>query len=287
MVLLCSLAVLIYSGADPLPDASFRRSGAQKFGSGTPCIVSRLCYTVRLIETAVNHKSLRIFWALCPPEAVASSISQLIGALQRELKHPAEALGLRAMFTKPAHLHVTVKFLGSVPEETVGDLLELVRTRLQESPQLVAPMLQLRGLTVFPEPQHPQVLVANVLNADGGPATELIELHTQLTKWLAPVIVVPEAHPYHPHLTVSRLRRQENEHGRATAASSAMNPAAVAGLQALLAKQHDQTYGPTFTADSLVLFESQPSSSGPRYTPLAKLQLPKRQGCTHEPTTSG
>lgn len=130
-MLLCSLAVLIYSGADPLPDASFRRSGAQKFGSGTPCIVSCLCYTVRLIETAVNHKSLRIFWALCPPEAVASSISLLIGALQRDLKHPAEALGLRTMFTKTAHLHITVKFLGSVPEETVGDLLELVRTRLQ------------------------------------------------------------------------------------------------------------------------------------------------------------
>lgn len=242
---------------------------------------------MRLIETAVNHKSLRIFWALCPPEAVASSISQLIGALQRDLKHPAEALGLRTMFTKTAHLHITVKFLGSVPEETVGDLLELVRTRLQDAPQLMAPMLQLRGLTVFPEPQHPQVLVANVRNSDGEPATELIELHTQLTRWLAPVIVVPEAHPYHPHLTVSRLRRQENEHGRATATSPAMNPAAVSGLQALLARHHDQTYGPTFTADSLVLFESQPSSSCPRYTPLAKLQLPKRQGCTQEPMATG
>lgn len=286
-MLLCSLAVPAYSGADPLPDASFRRSGAPKFGSGTPCIVSRLCYTVRLIETAVNHKSLRIFWALCPPEAVARSITQLIGALQRELKHPAEALGLRTMFTKTAHLHITVKFLGSVPEETVGDLLDLVRPRLQDAPQLLAPTLQLRGLTVFPEPQHPQVLVANVLNADGGPATELIELHTQLTKWLAPVIVVPEAHPYHPHLTVSRLRRQENAQGLATAASPAMNPAAIAGLQALLARQHGQAYGPSFTADSLVLFESQPSSSGPRYTPLAKLQLPKRQDCTQESTATG
>lgn len=242
---------------------------------------------MRLIETAVHHKSLRIFWALCPPEAVASSITQLIGALQRELKHPAEALGLQTMFTKPAHLHVTVKFLGSVPEETVGDLLELVRTRLQDAPQLVAPQLQLRGLTVFPEPQRPQVLVANVLNAAGGPATELIELHRQLSQWLAPVIVVPEAHPYHPHLTISRLRHQDSEHGRATATSPAMNPAAVSGLQALLARQHDQTYGPMFTADSLVLFESQPSSGGPRYTPLAKLQLPTRQACTQEPTATG
>lgn len=219
-------------------------------------------------------KTLRVFWAVCPQQEALDEVAALV----RELKKPLSALGLSPAWCRPDGLHVTLKFIGDVAEDTVGEQVAHVERALAPARgELAAAWVQLGGLGTFGAPDRPAVLFAQVLRAqagadaaaESGEPSELLVLQARLEGWLEDLSGADyrrDERAFHPHLTLARFkhggpRDRDRDGGRAQ------------GLRELVEKYAPRRYGPRFRIDELVLFESQLGGDGARYVPLARLPL--------------
>jgi 2'-5' RNA ligase len=157
--------------------------------------------------------------------------------------------------------HLTLAFLGDLAEEQVGEMTAHVESQLRRAAP-AAPRLQLGGIGVFPGPHRPQVVyVDGHTPAAGAP---LDALQAQLAGWLSELGHPREERPFHPHLTIGRVR----------AAAPAHAPEREAALRALLAEHARAPRGAPFFIDELILYQSELGAAGARYTPLVRLPLP-------------
>ncbi|OGH62986.1 MAG: 2'-5' RNA ligase [Candidatus Lindowbacteria bacterium RIFCSPLOWO2_12_FULL_62_27] len=98
----------------------------------------------------------------------------------------------------PGLLHITLRFLG---ETSADGLLKLQgwESAVQSLPGIAA---QIGPLGAFPNLKNPRVLFLQVT-----PPDPFLALFQCLERWLAGHGIPPEPRPYHPHLTISRVRR--------------------------------------------------------------------------------
>jgi 2'-5' RNA ligase len=138
--------------------------------------------------------SVRAFIALVPSVAVTRRIAE-----EAARRKPAFAeAGLRVAWVPAANLHVTLHFLGSVPEES----LEAVAGRLRQIGERVPPIeLRARGLGAFPSPDKPRILWAG---ADGG--EPLRRLQREVEAGMVGLGFIKDEREYHPHVTVGRVK---------------------------------------------------------------------------------
>jgi len=99
----------------------------------------------------------------------------------------------------PYSIHLTLKFLGSIAADKIGDI-----TRAMEAAaQGISPFhLEVRDLGVFPNLRRVQVVWVGV----GGEVDKLGQLQQRIESDLAPLGFAPESRPFTPHLTLARLR---------------------------------------------------------------------------------
>lgn len=201
-----------------------------------------------------------------PPDANLEQVGQLV----RVLKRPVADLGLKVSWVPPESYHLTLKFLGDIAEERLGEMTTHVESQLAGFQLAAAPQLELKGLGTFPSPLRPQVLFVDTRQLAGSTppsapaaAGDLAALQANLERWLTPLGFTPEARAFHPHLTVGRVR------GAAGAGASERRTA----LPALLARHAETVLGPPFAVAELILYESESTATGTRYTPLARLPL--------------
>ena len=151
---------------------------------------------------------------------------------------------------RPPERHLTLRFLGEVPESALAGLeAALHRTALS-----VAPFeLSLRGGGAFPDPERPRVAWVGI----GEGAEPLARLERALTAELASAGVPPAPPPFGPHGPVLRVR----------------SPADRAAAGRLLADLVDRTVG-RLHVEEAVLFESQLAPGAPaRHRPRARVRL--------------
>ena len=133
------------------------------------------------------ERTRRLFFAFWPDEAT------------REALHHAARKAVRGSGGRPvpaANLHMTVAFLGSVPESR----LEEIRAVGQSVP--VEPLeIVFDGVAFWPKPQ---VLVA----ASSRPAPEAAAIAARLWAGLVPLGIPPDLRPFKPHVTLSRKVRK-------------------------------------------------------------------------------
>ena len=204
----------------------------------------------------MSPPSVRCFWAVRPPE---SNLTQ-VGQLARALKRPFADCGLKVGWVAPPAYHLTLKFLGEVAEGQLGEMTARVAAQLTEVARPAAPQLTLAGLGVFPGLHRPQVVFLGV----APPAPELaalLELQARLESCLAKLGYPPDPRPFHPHLTLGRVR-----------AVRALSPAEQPALHELL-QRYPEPQGPAFPLTELVLYESRATPQGPSYIPLLRLPL--------------
>jgi RNA 2',3'-cyclic 3'-phosphodiesterase len=148
-------------------------------------------------------------------------------------------------------LHITLAFLGYLPEKEIPRLAEIVAASAGR-----APSLTLSDPVPRPERGRPR-LFALPAESPGAIAaqTELAE------RLVAARLFEPEKRPFWPHLTVARVRREERGPKR---------PARVARPPSRLPKGLLQP----FDAVRIVLYRSQLQPQGAQYTPLAQVELP-------------
>ncbi len=139
--------------------------------------------------------SLATPWRLFVAVPLPPPVHELIGSLTAELA----AEGWPVRWVAPEGAHLTLHFLG----DTAPERVELLRLALPPVVARHAPFdLRTAGLGVFPNARRPRVLWLGL----HGPAHRLEALHQDLGSALRALDFPVEDGPYHPHVTLGRVR---------------------------------------------------------------------------------
>lgn len=137
------------------------------------------------------EKRMRTFVAIELPEAVRASLGRLRDLLRRSRAH--------ASWVNTDNMHLTLRFLGEVDEES----LESLGARLRDScAQYAALTMFVRGTGVFPNTRRPSVVWAGLEAVSG----DLMGLQAAIETAAQAIGLPPETKPFHPHVTLARIR---------------------------------------------------------------------------------
>jgi RNA 2',3'-cyclic 3'-phosphodiesterase len=174
--------------------------------------------------------------------SIAPTVRKNLDKLLQQLRPTAP---LR--WSRVENLHITTKFIGEWPEESVNDLIDA----LDEVPPPGKIDLAIRGLGWFPNPHSPRVFWCGI---DAPPA--LAALAGATDQKLAAIGVQAESKKFAPHLTLARVDAG----------------AKLLALQQAVAALHSVAFG-GFTATEFHLFLSELGPGGSKYTKLADFPL--------------
>ncbi|HUX88871.1 MAG TPA: RNA 2',3'-cyclic phosphodiesterase [Chloroflexota bacterium] len=190
--------------------------------------------------------TIRAFIAIESPAEVREWCGQAMRRAQQRLG----AASHDVCWVNPDGLHVTLKFLGTVPTTLVPELTTCLECALASQPPF---QLSIGRLGVFPSQRSPRVLWLAI----GGDLAELNACQARVEAATNPLGFPPEKRPYQPHLTFGQVRE--------TAA-----PEALAAIGSLAASwPTDQVI--SFPVDAASLMQSHLGRSGARYSRLAEL----------------
>ena len=141
----------------------------------------------------------RLFLAVSLTQDVQRLVAEEIAALRAE--------GWPVRWVQPETSHLTLHFLG----ETERERAELVRLALPEVAAAHAPFdLRTAALGVFPNFRRPRVLWLGL----HGPVHRLRTLQKDIGGALRELGFTVDDEPYHPHITLGRVRNDDGERVR-------------------------------------------------------------------------
>lgn len=159
-------------------------------------------------------------------------------------------LRLPIRWVKPENLHVTLKFLGDVPEKDIPAVTEAMRAAGAGVPPFT---VSVRGLGGFPQGRRPRVVFADI--EDKGHLLE--RLFNRIEAGLAERLGFPkEERPFACHITLGRAKR----------APVNLTPEQMAG------RLKTVDFGGSEVREC-VLMSSEPRPEGPVYTAMARAKL--------------
>ena len=133
---------------------------------------------------------MRTFVAVFPPPEVQEALHRAALALPS-----SEAFRL----TAPEKIHLTLKFLGEVPEKTLVQIKESLGPACEDHEPFE---VETSGFGVFPSKRRARILWAGVGEGSG----QLRDLARDVESALATVGFEREARSYVPHITLGRTR---------------------------------------------------------------------------------
>lgn len=186
----------------------------------------------------------RLFLAVDPSPENIVQFQQTIERLR--------TLAPRARWVRPEKLHVTLVFLGEVPETKLPLILDAQQRAAKEHSAFT---LQFAGGGIFGENgerKRARVLWAGIR----GDLATLGALQKSLVQSLQPLGHKPEDRPYAPHLTLARSGDPRGDENLTRCAEELAN----------------HTFGDVLIRD-VVLYESESTGEGARYVPLERSRL--------------
>lgn len=154
-------------------------------------------------------KTWRVFCAVELPEAVQQRVIRHIGRLKET------APETQASWSRADNVHLTLKFLGDIPQASITNLSEAA----SRSVAGVAPFtIRLEQTGVFPSHGSPRVLWIGVNDCE----SKLAELHERLEAEGEKAGFPRDSRTFHPHLTLARLRKPQ--HARTLASAHTATP---------------------------------------------------------------
>jgi RNA 2',3'-cyclic 3'-phosphodiesterase len=184
---------------------------------------------------------LRTFVAVEIPGDLLKALETVQSELRRR--------GMRARWTRPESMHLTLKFLGNIPADHVAGVTDALQSAAAGH---AAFRLTAAGIGVFPGVRRPRVVWAGL----SGATAALARLQRELDDSLAAVGFAREERGFHGHLTLGRFA--EGVDGGLIAEGVAFYASA--------------TFG-DFEVCELVLFQSDLQPRGPVYRALARAKL--------------
>ena len=184
---------------------------------------------------------MRAFVAIELDAPIHEALAALIADLQRT-EAPVK-------WVAPENIHLTLKFLGEVPNESVAKAVEILRTCVAG----VAPFaLEVKGAGGFPDLKRPRVIFVGA--ADQPPTAA--ELARRLNEGMAALGVEREDRPYQNHITLGRVRA----------------PRPMTQLIKRLEALQEESFG-SMRAAQVTLMESRLTPAGPIYSPVERATL--------------
>jgi len=135
---------------------------------------------------------MRLFFGLSLPESVLKSVARRADACRKVIP---------GRYVPEENYHITLAFLGSVPEERVDEAADVLRHCLQSTP---APTLTLGETSFFGRAQN-AILITRIHSV---PCLE--PLHDALLQSLKEAGLPFDPGPFSPHITLARHARIEN-----------------------------------------------------------------------------
>ncbi len=151
-------------------------------------------------------------------------------------------------WVKGANIHLTLRFLGATPEQTVAEIAAALESKLTKFPSLA---VQVAETGVFPAATRPRILWLGVV----GQTRELKELEEVVHGVVGPMGFPREQRDFSPHITIGRVRYPQK-----------ITPDVTNFLKA----EYSPVECPLRT---LNLYESRVAGGGVAYTPLASIRL--------------
>lgn len=186
---------------------------------------------------------VRAFIALDLPEETRRTVGELQARLQRA------RLGVSVSWVKNENLHLTLQFLGYVPDEKIPTLSASLERIGEAQPPFE---MRVAGLGAFPDTRRPRVIWVGCEDAQG----RLHRLADAVRAAMQPLGLEPERREFAAHLTLGRVR----------------SPRPDATLTKLLDSLRDWDGG-TVLVEAVHLFESQLNPQGSIYTKLSSHPL--------------
>lgn len=191
-----------------------------------------------------------------PPHRVAASLLRVFCAVELPVDVRARAAGhaerlreqfpeARASWPRAENLHLTLKFIGEIAEERVRELSQAA----ERAAQTLEPFnLEIEGAGAFPPRGSPRILWLGVKDSSGS----LVSLQARLEDECAATGFKRDERPFHPHLTLARLRAPQGARE--------------------LAKRHQEIgfEAIEFIVGELVVMRSQLGAGGSRYTAISR-----------------
>jgi len=181
---------------------------------------------------------MRCFLAIELPEEIRDQLDRLQERLGSQVR------GVR--WTRTDHIHLTVKFLGEVPDRDIPSVCDVAATVAAR----YAPFeLEVGRTGCFPPRGPARIVWVGIPN----PPQVLIDCQRACEEGCAELGFKAEHRPYHPHLTVGRVK----------------DPHANQDIR--LAVENEQRFeAGRFPAEELVLFQSVLERSGPIHTVISQ-----------------
>lgn len=149
-----------------------------------------------------NPEEIRSFIAIELPEEARSGL----GKLRNELERVEHAF---VKWVNPEGIHLTLKFLGSIPSKQVAEVGEA----MEGATRGISPFhLEISGLGAFPNLKQPRVLWVGI----SGELDKLLGLQRNIDSALSPLGFTKEERPFVPHLTLARIRERASPGERRT-----------------------------------------------------------------------
>ena len=189
-----------------------------------------------------SPSSWRVFCAIEIPEDVRRRVVEYAARLREAMPT------VQASWSRMENIHLTLKFFGNVETENIPTISKAA----DEAVQHFSPFkIRVEGVGAFPKHGSPRVLWIGMNDASG----RLTELQKEFDISCGREGFASEDRAFHPHLTVARLRSPNGARQ--------------------LAELHKKTgfEAADFVASEIIVFRSELSSKGSRYTVISKHSL--------------
>ncbi len=183
---------------------------------------------------------MRTFIAIELPEGIKKEIEQLQAPLKKTRAFVS--------WVKPGNIHVTLKFLGEVPEEKIDEVFGATQRAVEGNKRF---SMSLKGTGGFPNLRRPRVIWIGTGSGGG----ELSRLAERIEEEMEKIGFPREKRKFSAHFTIGRVKSAKNIES--------------------LAQQVESTDFQTeeIPVCEVVVMRSQLHPAGAIYTPLKKVPL--------------
>jgi 2'-5' RNA ligase len=184
---------------------------------------------------------VRSFLAIELPKPILRKIEEVQGDLR--------STHADVRWVNPEKIHLTLKFFGDIEESRIDPIFKSIEEPIRNTLPF---SLKVKGVGVFPHMRNPRVIWMGLV--DG--RETLISFQKQIDTLLKDIGFQPEDRPFHPHLTLGRMKSSRGKEE----------------LVGRMEKFKEEEFG-TFQVERVVLFKSDLKPTGPIYTLLKEMKL--------------
>jgi 2'-5' RNA ligase len=182
---------------------------------------------------------------------VAVELSAAVIDRARSLIEHLRPSGADVKWVEPHNMHLTLQFLGDVPEPQTAEVCGAVSEAIKEFPSFD---VSLAGAGAFPDARRPRTLWIGVREG----IEPLTRLQAAIEAALDELGFPGEDRRFHPHLTIGRVRQGGGPEVRALGQ---------------LVRQHADFDAASATIDHVTVFSSILGKAGPTYQALVRAPL--------------